>query len=298
METISPSNSLLFCIYIPIIIKLMLCKLLGISTPQSSKLSIELRGTYMGIITPTNKSVLDLKGLHLYHAGLSNCSMRVRMTLEEKNLPWESHHFDLPKKEHITPAYFGINPNGVVPTLVHDGVVIIESDDIIDYIDKTYPQNPLRPTEKEALDKMYWWLESAVKIHVTAVKTYIYFHKMQGKMKQTTEQKKTYEDLQSNKELVSFHKKSSGTGFTAKEAKKAEAVLDGFFEEANARLVDHEWLVGDQFTLADITWIPLHFTMAGAGYDFSKFPAVEAWVNRIQQKDSFKKGVLEWCPTF
>ena len=40
----------------------------------------------MGRITPTNKAVLELKGLHLYHADLSNCSMRVRIALEEKNL--------------------------------------------------------------------------------------------------------------------------------------------------------------------------------------------------------------------
>ncbi len=85
----------------------------------------------MGIITPKNTEVLDFKGLHLYHAGISNCAMRVRVTLEEKDLPWTSHHLDILNKEHQTPEYFGINPNGVVPTLVDDGVVIIESDDII-----------------------------------------------------------------------------------------------------------------------------------------------------------------------
>ena len=90
----------------------------------------------MGIVTPTNTEVLEFKGLHLYHAGISNCAMRVRVTLEEKKLPWTSHHLDILNKEHLTPEYFGINPNGLVPTLVDDGVVVIESDDIIDHIDK------------------------------------------------------------------------------------------------------------------------------------------------------------------
>ena len=36
----------------------------------------------MGIVTPTNKKVLEYRGLHLYHAGMSNCAMRVRITLE------------------------------------------------------------------------------------------------------------------------------------------------------------------------------------------------------------------------
>ena len=252
----------------------------------------------MGVVNPTNKEVLDFEGLHLYHSGLSNCAMRVRMTLEEKNLPWTSHHLDITKKEHITPEYFGINPNGVVPTLVHDGVVIIESDDIIDHIDTTFPEPPLRPTSEEALEKMYWWMKSAVDIHVKGVKTFIYYHKMQGKMKQTEEQKQNYEKLQTNEELIAFHKHSSSDGFSAEEAKAAELVLDRFFEEADEILKNHEWLVGDQFSLADITWVPLHFTLSGAGYNFDRYPSVQAWADRIKGRDSFKKGVLEWCPVF
>jgi glutathione S-transferase len=252
----------------------------------------------MGIITPSNKAVLDFEGLHLYHADLSNCAMRVRIALEEKNLQWVSHHLNLPKKEHITSEYFGINPNGVVPTLIHDGVVIIESDDIIDYIDQTFPDPPLRPVSDESIKKMFWWMKSAVDIHVKAIKTFIYFHKMQGRMKQTDEQKTTYEGLQTNQELLNFHKQSSTSGFTAEDAKKAEQILDGFFKEADAILKKDKWLAGEQFSLADITWIPLHYTLSGAGYDFSKFPCVQEWAERIKQKESFKKGVLQWCPSF
>ena len=251
----------------------------------------------MGVVTPTNKEVLGFKGLHLYHSALSNCAMRVRMTLAEKDLPWTSHHLDITKKEHITPEYFGINPNGVVPTLVHDGVVIIESDDIIDHIDQTFPEPPLRPGSAEELEDMYWWMKSAVDIHVKAVKTFIYYHKMQGRMQQSAEQKQAYEKLQTNKELVEFHKKSS-EGFSKEEAIQAEETLDRLFEKANAILENRDWLAGDQFTLADITWVPLHFTLSGAGYDFEKFPAVQAWANRLRERDSFKNGILEWCPVF
>jgi len=252
----------------------------------------------MGVIDPTNKEVLSLKGLHLYHANLSNCSMRVRMTLEEKNLPWTSHHFDLPKREHITPEYFGINPNGVVPTLVHDGVVIIESDDIIDYLDKTFLEPPLRPTSPEELEKMYWWMKSAVAIHVKAIKTYIYFHKMQGKMRQSEEQNEAYQKLQTNEELLEFHRHSSGEGFSSEEAKTAELTIDGFFEEANAILQNQKWLVGKVFSLADITWAPLHYTLSGTPYDFSRYPAVQNWADRLKERESYRKGILEWCPVF
>ena len=125
------------------------------------------------IVNPTNKSVTELTGLHLYHADMSNCSMRVRMVLKEKNLPWISHHLDLRKKEAVTPEYFGIHPQGLVPTLVHDGVVHIESNDIIEYLDATFPEPPLQPETPEARDKMRAWLRTATEIHLPAVKTVI-----------------------------------------------------------------------------------------------------------------------------
>ena len=64
------------------------------------------------IVTPTNKSVTALEGLHLFHANISNCSMRVRMVLAEKELPWTSHHLDLRKKETVT-GIFRHSPQGI-----------------------------------------------------------------------------------------------------------------------------------------------------------------------------------------
>jgi glutathione S-transferase len=60
--------------------------------------------------------------------------MRVRMVLVEKKLPWTSHVIDLSKMEHATPEYQSINPNGLVPTLVHEGHTYIASIDIIQYL--------------------------------------------------------------------------------------------------------------------------------------------------------------------
>ena len=96
----------------------------------------------MAIVEPKDKTVAAYKGLHLYHGDISNCSMRVRMTLIEKDLDWKSHHIDLKKKENISDKYFAINPNGLVPTLIDNGVVHIGSNEIIDHIDQTYKSIP------------------------------------------------------------------------------------------------------------------------------------------------------------
>ena len=79
----------------------------------------------------------------LYHAGLSTCSKQVRMCLKEKGLAYESRFVELWTYENLHPEYLKLNPNGVVPTLVHDGAAIVNALAINEYI-ATRP-SPGRP---------------------------------------------------------------------------------------------------------------------------------------------------------
>ena len=65
--------------------------------------------------------------LELYHANHSTCSQKVRLCMAEKGLKYKSHLIDLGAKEQLDPEYLKINPNGVVPSLVHDGLIVIDS---------------------------------------------------------------------------------------------------------------------------------------------------------------------------
>ena len=85
--------------------------------------------------------------LDLYHNGVSTCSQKVRMVLAEKALDFVSHLVDLIKGEQHDPAYVKLNPNHVVPTLVHDGAVLIESSLINEYLDDVFPDVPMRPAD-------------------------------------------------------------------------------------------------------------------------------------------------------
>ena len=220
----------------------------------------------MAIVKPTNKAVESFQGLHLFHGAISNCSMRVRMTLIEKGLDWTSHHIDLMKKENISDDYFGINPNGLVPTLVDNGVVHIESNDIIDYLDETYSEPSLR-AENNA--EMMEWLHLAAAIHVPACKPYVYAYKIAPKIKKTQEEQAKYDALQKNEELRSFHSKHAGDkDFATSDLDKAKAILSACFFKLDQTLGGRDWIMGDRFTLADISWIPLHFVLLGCGYPF------------------------------
>ena len=67
----------------------------------------------------------------LYNAPQSTCSQRVRFVLNAKGLPFEEVKLDLLAGDQLKPDYLKLNPNGVVPTLDHDGSIVIDSTVII-----------------------------------------------------------------------------------------------------------------------------------------------------------------------
>jgi glutathione S-transferase len=208
-----------------------------------------------------------------------------------------SHHIDITKKENLTEEYFSIHPKGLVPALVEDGVVIIESDDIIDHLDKTYPNPPLRPSDEKELETMYYWLHLAPEIHVKAVKTFIYIKRMQGKMSKSKEESELYQKLQKDPELLEFHGKVSSGAFTDADLAKAEGILQGHFSAADKRLSKSKYLIGDQFTLADIAWSPLYFTLKEmTDLDLNDYNHLCRWAADLEERPSYKKAILEWWP--
>ena len=74
--------------------------------------------------------------LTLYHDWDAFCCIKVRFCLAEKALPWAGHVIDLQKLEQLHPDYLALNPNGVVPTLMHDDHIITESTVINEYLDE------------------------------------------------------------------------------------------------------------------------------------------------------------------
>jgi glutathione S-transferase len=90
----------------------------------------------------------------LYHYGESLCSQMVRLTLAEKQIAYKSHHMYLELTgENLSRAFKKINPNVVVPVLVHNGTPIYNSSDIIRYLDNHAPAQgaALLPTSAEGL---------------------------------------------------------------------------------------------------------------------------------------------------
>ena len=96
--------------------------------------------------------------LVLHHAWRSSASRRVRLCIEEKGLAYEGHVVNLEAMEHHSPEYLRINPNGVIPALIHDGRPLYESGTICEYLDEVFPDPPLSPDNAYDRASMRNWV--------------------------------------------------------------------------------------------------------------------------------------------
>jgi maleylpyruvate isomerase len=75
----------------------------------------------------------------------SSAAFRVRIALNLKGLPFEQITYRLRRGEQRSPAYLALNPQGLVPALEIDGLVLTESLAVIEYLEEAYPEPPLLP---------------------------------------------------------------------------------------------------------------------------------------------------------
>src|SRR5262249_39113381 len=103
--------------------------------------------------------------LELYHSGNTTCSKQVRQHLNEKGVPYVSRYIELWSHQNLSPDSLKLNPVGVVPTLVHEGVPIINSFCIMEYVEDAFPGTPLRPADPALRAKQRLWSWLADDVH-------------------------------------------------------------------------------------------------------------------------------------
>jgi glutathione S-transferase len=246
------------------------------------------------------REVLGWKGLHILHFVGSSCSQKLRIFLNLKGIAWESHPVDLPAHENITPWFLGINPRGLVPVLVHDGAVHIESNDIIQYLEKTFPAPRLIPpgheTEVAALlkheDDLHFDLRTL---------SFRFVFAPPGPPK-SAEVLKTYAEngtgtVQGLKDRekddqIAFWQRVAKEGFTDEAARTSAHRFRKEFDALDKTLATSPYLMGDDLTVLDIAWFIYAYRLSRAGYPFARLhPNVAAWMEKLQARPEFAKEI-------
>jgi len=85
--------------------------------------------------------------MKLYTAFRSSASFRVRIALNLKGLAYEPAFVHLGRGEHRKPEYAAINPQALVPAFEEEGVRLVQSLAILEYLEERYPSPPLMPKD-------------------------------------------------------------------------------------------------------------------------------------------------------
>lgn len=235
--------------------------------------------------------------LELYHAGMTTCSRKARLGLREKAVPYKSHYINIGKFEHHTPEYLKLNPNGIVPTLVHDGKVVIESGVINEYVDELFPdQNPLRPADLHARAKMRALAKIADEYALPATRVPTWTRTKQAQLKAMSDAE--FDKVIRETPLVDHQIKMKAlraSGFTDKEAEESFGRMQYVYDRCETALADGPWLVGKQFTLADIALLPYVDAFRGPRPELmDSHPRTKEWFERCMARPAVK---ATWEPS-
>lgn len=236
-------------------------------------------------IEPQDTSLKDLSGLHLWHAPMSSCSQRVRIVMAETGQAFESHLVNLEKDEHASEAYQKIHPKGLVPALVDNGDLIIESIDIIRHL--AGRNDTLAETTLPELLEM----ADAAQLDLKLLTFEFLFRAAPPPPPEVAE---AFQTQHRNQWLKEF-RRDFAAGFGPDRIDAAVRRTDEGFRKLDALLADgRDYLAGDAFSLADVAWMPNLHRFDLMGWPYARTPHLKAWFDRVSQRPSYHDALEAW----
>ena len=230
----------------------------------------------------------------LYHGWRSSASRRVRLCLEEKGLTYESRVIDMAKMEHHSPEFLKINPNGVIPALIHDGRPLYESGTICEYLDEMFPDPPLRPADPYDRATMRNWVR-----HVDERIGNLIIFNWRHHLQQTASQWSDAELAEKMKNIPSKERQEAWLRvarrpYTEEERAVARGKLVELLDRMEQTLAKTKWLAGDTYSIADIGVVPfvkrIEEEIAPDEVTTAKHPRVTEWWRTIQARPAFARA--------
>lgn len=232
--------------------------------------------------------------LELYHDWRSFCSIKVRLCLAEKGLQWESHFVDLIKLEHTRPEYLSLNPNGVVPTLVHDGVPIHESTLINEYLDEVFPDTPLMPDDPVARARARFWVKFEDDVLHPVIRPATFALMMSFELAtRSDEELEQMVAAHPNKKRAEELKHAAREPIDRQKVEAAKTMMVSALDRMEKRLSEVPWLGGNTYSLADIAAAPFIDRLEELNFSglWTDKPALQSWIERTKARPAYQLAV-------
>ena len=235
--------------------------------------------------------------LALYHAWVSSASRRVRFALEEKQVDYQSILVDLSAFEQHSPAYLALNPNGWVPTLVHDGVPVVESSVICEYIDEVLPGSALVPADTHDRARMRVWAKWTDEVVIRAFQV-ANWNRMMAPIA------RHWSDAEVERRLRAIPvpdrredwRRMAREPFSESDIAHAISNIRRTLDRMEHDLAAGPWLAGGNFSLADIHMSPYIVRIgehAGRGIHLDDYPRCRDWWERLTSRPAFARARIK-----
>ena len=240
--------------------------------------------------------------LLLYHHNSSVCAAKVRVTLHEKRLEWDGKLMTL-KGDQFDPSYLELNPAAVVPTLVHDDVVVTESNVILEYLDDVFSDPSLRPQDSVERAQMRYWMQHLDNgnegiHHAVSVLTYgvAYRHQViEDAGSQDPDRLRDIIKRQMNPKSRTWLEDVVIKGTASKSFQMAVWRIRTLLGDFESNLVERDWLAGSCYSLADIAFTSYFYRLQLMSFDrmWAGLPRVSNWYDRLVGRESMA-AVVDW----
>jgi glutathione S-transferase len=233
--------------------------------------------------------------IELYHSVNSVCAQKVRVVLAEKGLEYREHLMTL-RGDQFDPEYMRLNPNAVVPTLVHEGRPVIESSVILYYLDEAFPEPPLMPRDlhqrarvrqfNKLIDE---YVHNSCTILTFATAFRPWFAGLSGEEIEKRLAKSPSKQRTEYRCNVALH------GLDSRYVKDALGHHEKLLKMMDAALQSGAWLAGGHFSVADAAVIPyiLRLDLLRMRRIWERLPRIEAWYERMRARPAVKKELLD-----
>ena len=234
--------------------------------------------------------------LTLYHGRTSVCSIKARLALAEKGVSFDSRVMTL-RGDQFDPGYMQLNPNAVVPTIVHDGRVVIESTVIMHYVDEAFPGPALMPADPLARSQARMMTKLMDEYVHVACMTLTFATANREWLARMTPQEMEAELAKSpDGKRAQIKRQVITHGLDAPLVVDAIRQHQKLLDAIEAAIRIGSYLAGEQWSLADAAATPYVWRLdkLKLARMWNDRPGVLAWYDRVRSRPSFKAGVDDW----
>ncbi len=233
--------------------------------------------------------------LTLYHWEPNANSGKPIIAAYEKGVEFESRYVDLLGFEQHEPGYLKVNPNGTIPSMVHDGQLVAESTVMMEYIDMAFDGPALRPSDAFERWRMRWWcrfFDQFVGPSISMI-GWSFFVSPEVRQRDPEELKARVERIPLKERRVAWSKAIYGT-FSAEEIAESRRRIAFGVGHVESALSERPWIAGNSYSIADIAGFNMFAglpVMSAELVNDDKTPHLMEWLRKMYERPAVARSL-------